>query len=52
MAQLPTFVQNVEAFADALGPMQAPVVLDLAQVPWLTSAQRDDFIEGLVGGGA
>lgn len=52
MAQMPSFVDNVEAFAAALGPVHAPVVLDLAQVPWLTSVQRDEFVEALTGFGA
>lgn len=43
--QLPTFVQNVQAFVDALGVHNANIVLDLAQVPWTTSSQRDDFID-------
>lgn len=46
--QIPTFVQNVDAFAQAMGPTQADLVLDLAQVAWTTSAQRDDFINALM----
>ncbi len=46
--QIPTFVQNVEAFANAMGPMRAPLIIDLAQAHWQTSVERDDFIDALV----
>lgn len=49
MPQIPTFVDNVEAFANVLGPQRAPVIVDLAQIAWLTSEQRDDFLEALTG---
>lgn len=49
MPQIPSFVENVEAFANILGPKRASVIIDLAQVPWLTSEQREDFTEALTG---
>jgi hypothetical protein len=42
--QIPTFIQNVEAFVNVLGPMEAPLVVDLSQVAWTTGGQRDKFI--------
>ena len=48
--QIPTFLDNVEAFVERLGPMHAPIVIDLAQLPWQTSGQRDEFIDTLTGG--
>lgn len=42
--QIPTFINNVEAFVNVLGPLDAPLVMDLAQIPWITSGQRDQFI--------
>jgi len=43
--QIPTFIQNVEAFANTFGPHEAPMVIDFAHLPWLTSTHRDEFIK-------
>lgn len=43
--QIPTFVQNADAFAQVFGPHEAPMVIDFAHLPWETSGHRDDFIK-------
>jgi hypothetical protein len=42
------FVKDVTAFASALGMDQPGIVLSLAQIPWESDADRDDFIKSLL----
>lgn len=42
--QIPTFIQNVEAFADTFGPNEPGMIIDFAHLPWITSTHRDEFI--------
>lgn len=42
--QIPTFVQNADAFAQVFGPHEAAMIIDCAHLPWETSGQRDEFI--------
>jgi hypothetical protein len=41
------FVENVTAFVDALGMDEPGIVLYLANVPWQSEADRQDFIDYL-----
>ena len=41
---MPSFKEDVIAFALAFGADNAPVVMTMAQVPWVSAAQRDQFI--------
>ena len=41
------FIQNLGAFAEALGVENAPSVVYLALVPWPSEQERDDFIRTL-----
>jgi len=41
------FVKDVTAFVDALGYDYPGVVLSLANIPWESDADRDDFIKHL-----
>ncbi len=47
---MPRFIENVAAFAEALGPEKATLVLPLATVSWGSSKHRDTFIQLLTGG--
>jgi len=40
-------MQDVAAFADALGYDEPAIVLTLAQVPWQSDEDRDGFIDFL-----
>jgi hypothetical protein len=42
------FVKDVTAFATALGIEQPGIILSLAQIPWESDADRDDFIKSLL----
>lgn len=42
-----TFVEHVEAFAAVLPKQLAPLILDLASVPWPDDTTRDQFITDL-----
>jgi len=46
---LPSFIEDVTAFTEALGPENAPIVLPLAAVHWPDAAARDEFIGALIG---
>jgi hypothetical protein len=41
------FVKDVTAFVDALGYDYPGVVLSLANIPWESDQDRDDFIKRL-----
>lgn len=41
------FVKDVTAFVDALGMDEPAVVLSLAEVPWESDSDRDEFIKYL-----
>jgi hypothetical protein len=43
------FLRHLDAFAQALGVENAPIVFDLAQVPWPSDELRDEFIKDLSG---
>ena len=38
------FVNNVSAFVDALGMDEPGIIISLANVPWQTNEDRDQFI--------
>jgi len=38
------FVNNISAFVDALGMDEPGIIISLANVPWQTSEDRDEFI--------
>jgi hypothetical protein len=38
------FVRNLDAFTQALGVQNAGVIFELAQVPWQSDDERNDFI--------
>ena len=42
------FVKDVTAFVDALGYDYPGVVLSLANIPWESDQDRDDFITHLI----
>jgi hypothetical protein len=44
-----SFVDDLAAFTDALGVENAPIIFDLAQVPWPSDENRDEFIQALTG---
>lgn len=41
------FVKNVSAFVEALGYDQPAIILSLAEVPWDSDDDRDEFIKYL-----
>lgn len=41
------FVKDVTAFVDALGYDEPAIILSLAQIPWESDDDRDDFIKSL-----
>jgi hypothetical protein len=41
------FVKNVSAFVEALGYDEPAIIISLAQVPWDSDEDRDDFIKFL-----
>ncbi len=41
------FVKDVTAFVDALGDDEPAIILSLAQIPWESDDDRDDFIKNL-----
>lgn len=41
------FVKDVTAFVDALGYDYPAIVLSLANIPWESEQDRDDFIKNL-----
>lgn len=41
------FVNDVTAFADALGYDYPAIVISLANIPWESDQDRDDFIKHL-----
>lgn len=43
------FVNNLDAFLGMTGADAAPVAWSLAQVDWPSDADRDTFINGLLG---
>lgn len=43
------FVRNLDAFTRALGVQNAPIVFALAQVPWPSDEERNQFIQDLTG---
>lgn len=45
---LPSFIEDVTAFTEALGPENPGIVLPLATVHWPTGAARDEFISALI----
>lgn len=42
-------VRSLDAFTRALGVENAPMIVTLAQIPWDSDEQRDDFIKDLTG---
>ena len=48
MAQDP-WVRNLDAFTQALGVENAPIIFTLAKVPFKDDDQRDEFIRDLTG---
>jgi hypothetical protein len=42
------FVKNVTAFVDALGYEYPGVILSLANIPWESDQDRNDFIKNLI----
>lgn len=40
----PSFINNLGAFAVALGYENAPVAFDFAKLPWESDEHRDTFI--------
>ncbi len=46
---MPSFRSDVIAFTEAFGPQMAPLILTMAQVPWPSSAVRDQFIQAMGG---
>ena len=43
------FVRNLDAFTQALGVQNAPIVFALAQIPWPSDDDRNQFIQDLTG---
>lgn len=43
------FVRNLDAFTRALGVQNAPIVFALAQVPWPSDDERNQFIKDFTG---
>ena len=41
------FVNNVCAFMDALGPANAPIIMQLSIAPWPSDDVRNQFIQDL-----
>ena len=41
------FVKNVTAFVDALGYEYPGVILSLANIPWESDQDRNDFIKSI-----
>lgn len=48
MSNIP-FVRDLAAFTEALGVQNAPVIMQLAKVPWPSDQHRDQFILQLTG---
>lgn len=46
---MPKWIESVSAFSDALGPQFAPLIFDLADVPWDSTEHRDGFIQLMTG---
>ncbi len=46
---MPSFLDDLSAFTEALGPQSAAIVLPLSLVDWPDAAARDEFISGLLG---
>lgn len=47
----PSFINNLGAFATALGFQNGAVAWDLARQDWESDEHRDSFIRLIVGGG-
>ena len=43
------FLDNLDAFSEALGVENAPTVVYMAMVPWPDASTRNDFIFALTG---
>ena len=41
------FVKNVAAFTDAMGVVNAPIIMHLSMIPWSDDLTRDSFIQEL-----
>jgi hypothetical protein len=43
------FVRNIDAFTNALGVENAPIIMELSLIPWSDDTTRNEFIKGLTG---
>ena len=43
-----SFVSNVSAFVDALGMDEPGIIISLANVPWQSDEDRDQFISHVI----
>ncbi len=43
------FVKNLDAFTNALGVENAPIIMEMSLIPWPDDTTRDGFIKDLTG---
>jgi hypothetical protein len=46
---MPDIIADLTAAAEAVGPEKLGIIFGIAQIPWTSAAQRDEFLAALTG---